>query len=92
MRYVWMGLLVGVLLAEAVALVHPSTSDTLSYQVWRLREAWHTRAVLLALYVWLGWHWFIESPSRRAVWLDDVAIVLVAAALAAIALRYAPHS
>ena len=91
MRFVWLLLFALVLLAEAYALVHSATNDTLSYQVCRLRETWWARGALLGLYAWLGWHWFIESPRYRAYWHDDLIIVGLAVCFAALILRYAPH-
>ena len=92
MRYVWLLLLALVLAAEAYALVRPALDDTLSYQVWRLREHWAGRTALVAVYAWLGWHWFAESPTLRREWRDDVFLVLAVALVAGLILRYTPFT
>jgi hypothetical protein len=77
---VWAGSL---LVLEMVAVFSPRKGDTLSESVWHLLR--HGGAIVLVpLYVWLGWHFFLEFwlfAELKDTAVDDLLIVGVVAAV-----------
>lgn len=61
MTGVWVALLVLVLAVEAYALGTRTKGDTLTEQVWRLREISWLRIPLWAFWAWLTYHFWIEA-------------------------------
>lgn len=87
---IWAAILALILLIEVVALVISRRGDTLSEQVWWLRQRMWARSVLFGLWAWLTWHFFIEPVAIGAgsgVWADDITIT-AAAALLGLIVRY----
>jgi hypothetical protein len=83
---VWLVLTAAVVALELVAVFSKRRGDTISESVWWLLRRGFGVA-LLPLYVWLGWHFFLEFwgfPRLRATFADDVAIVAAVAVLTAV--------
>lgn len=87
---IWGALLGVILIVETVALLLRRRGDTLSEQVWWLRNQAWARCILFGLWAWLTWHFFVEPTSMGAgsgVWADDITIT-AAAALLGLLVRY----
>lgn len=85
---VWLVLLVVILGFEARALLQRKRGDTLSEAVWWLRARLWGRMLLFPLFMWLGWHFFLEPGGigpyapGGAVWFDDIIVVMAGVILA----------
>jgi len=87
---VWLVWAASMLVLELVAVFSGRKGDTLSESVWWLLR--HGGAVvLLPLYIWLGWHFFLEFwvfTELKGTNTDDLWLVgLVAAGTALVQLR-----
>lgn len=80
---VWLVWAASLLVLELVAVFSGRKGDTLSESVWHLLR--HGGAVvLLPLYLWLGWHFFLEFwvfTDLKNTTVDDLLIVGIVAAV-----------
>lgn len=78
---VWLVLAAAVVALELVAVFSARKGDTLSESVWWLLRR-GAGVALLPLYVWIGWHFFLEFwgfPHLRDTFADDLVIIGVVA-------------
>jgi uncharacterized membrane protein len=61
MGALWLLLALAFALLEGYALGSPTPGDTFTEQIRRLMRIQWVRMGLLAFYVWLGWHFFLEQ-------------------------------
>jgi uncharacterized RDD family membrane protein YckC len=80
---VWLVWAASLFVLEMVAVFSGRKGDTLSESVWHLLR--HGGAVvLLPLYLWLGWHFFLEFwlfTELKSTAVDDLLIVGLVAAV-----------
>lgn len=72
MTIAWGVWIVAGLVIEGVALARGT--GTLSGHVWHLMGTSVGRPIVLAFFVWLAWHWFIEPVAAshlRKTFVDD---------------------